>query len=807
MTIMTSDSSTHSHLVLRHFKSFFEHAGNKKAEVTVDGRSLDIASVVATTRYDATLQLSESSVHAVSESARVLQEDISGGRVIYGVNTGFGGSADIRTQKIDELQDVLVRELRAGILNTPPQYEPNEPSESKINGFDVSNRSSHIEISHDSSNDRTCMPETWVKAAMLVRTNSLASGYSGVRPVLIENLIKFLQHDVLPRVPLRGSISASGDLMPLSYIGGLLQGKANLFAMIGDKSLGQRRTVNAAEALKSIHLEPVRLAPKEGLAIINGTSVSTGLATLVTHDANGLAVLAQILTAMSVEALCGTAESFDPLFAHVRPHPGQIESSSNIRSFLQDSKLVNFDRGLEAGSLRQDRYSLRTASQWIGPVLEDLQLAFQQVTIECNSVTDNPLVDVSNARMLHGGNFQAMAITSAMEKTKLSLQIIGQMLYAQCTEMINPKTNYGLPPNLVADDPSASFLMKSVDIMIAALQSELGFLANPVSTHVQSAEMGNQALNSLALISARYCHEAVDVLSQLVAAHLFAVCQALDLRAMHIRYLETLEPAFKDLVTEHLTPIVIDHDNNNSNHTNTTTNGHSSNVEKTAHNSDSNTTALTNLHSRLWSTFQKLLDQTTTLDPPHRFPYIVQSLQPIILSTVSPHKNPSNNNILSCLFSWTEKCTSLTLETFQRNRDEYSRNPDATAVIGVASRRIYTYIRHDLGVPFIRFTAPPPSSLTPETSHVEEGDGDVAGVSTTVPEDKSVGSYITQIYNSIRSGEIFKVAVLGCLGDAIGPVAENGKEGCGNGVGGKEVEEMKVELEKVDFEQDGSAVL
>ncbi|KAL9003101.1 MAG: hypothetical protein Q9188_004006 [Gyalolechia gomerana] len=545
-------------------------------------------------------------------------------------------------------------------------------------------------------------------------------------------MITLIQNDVIPMVPLRGSISASGDLMPLSYVGGLLQGKKSLTATIGDRTLGQRRAVSAAEALKSVSLEPLRLAPKEGLAIVNGTSFSAGLAALVTHDAHGLAVLAQILTAMSVEALYGTVESFDPVFAQVRPHPGQIESSFNIRSFLHDSTLVNLNRGLEEGSLRQDRYSLRTAAQWLGPVLEDLVLAFEQVTIECNSVTDNPLVDVGNARMLHGGNFQAKAITSAMEKTKLALQTVGQMLYAQCTELINPKTNYGLPPNLVADDPSASFLLKHLDIMIAALQSELGFLANPGGTHVLSAEMGNQALNSLALISARYCYEAVDVLSQLVSAHLFAVCQALDLRAMHIRYLETLQPAFHDLATNLLAPII---ENENSE------------------------ASITALQHRLWAAFGKLMDQTTTLDPIQRFPFITQSLQPIVLSFAS-----ARAETVTHLRHWTEQCTKTASETFQQNRESYALHPDATGVVGVASRRMYTFVREELGVPFLRST---------KAAAAEEGmiDGPAAtrASHSTMPEHMTVGSYVTIIYNSVRDGSVYKPAILECLAGVTKP--------------------------------------
>ena len=253
---------------------------------------------------------------------------------------------------------------------------------------------------------------------------------------------------------------------------------------------------------------------------------------------------------MSVETLLGTDESFDSFFGEVRPHRGQVENAKNIHAFLSKSSLVQHS-DTEKGELRQDRYSVRTASQWVESVLEDLHLGYQQLSIEMNSVTDNPLVDTAqDDKMMHGGNFQARAITSAMEKTRQSLQTIGRMLFSQCIELINPATNSGLPPNLVAEELSPSFIWKGTDIMIAALQADLGFLENPVGSHVQTAEMGNQAISSLALTSGRYTLEAIQTLSQLSAAHLVACCQALDVRVMTCKYAETRAPIFNAMATE-----------------------------------------------------------------------------------------------------------------------------------------------------------------------------------------------------------------------------------------------------------------
>ena len=296
------------------------------------------------------------------------------------------------------------------------------------------------------SSSTTTMPEAWVRALMLIRINSLASGNSGVRPELIYCIADLLRHNIIPVVPLRGSISASGDLSPLSYIAGAIQGSRKIKVWANDQKTGRRIIVTARTALKDSSLTPVELGPKEGLAIVNGTAASAGVAALALHDAHCLAVLSQVLTAMGVEALRGTSESFAPFIAAVRPHPGQIETAHNISSFLRDSKLTvshctNDRTYVDDGLLRQDRYSIRTSSQWLGPQLEDLLLAHQQLLTEINSTTDNPLIDPVGKEIYHGGNFQAMAVSSAMEKTRRCLQVFGRMLFTQCTELINPALN------------------------------------------------------------------------------------------------------------------------------------------------------------------------------------------------------------------------------------------------------------------------------------------------------------------------------------------------------------------------------
>ena len=306
-----------------------------------------------------------------------------------------------------------------------------------------------------------------------------------------------LQHNLTPVVPLRGSIFASGDLSPLSYIAGAITGNPDIYVRT------EKGIVSAEGALQQVSVSPITLGPKEGLGLINGTATSAAVASLALYETHHLAILSQILTSMALEALLGSVGNYDPFIARVRPHEGQTESARAVRQFLQGSGLARGfghdqdDRQSSGLLYHQDRYALRTASQWIGPQIEDLTLAHRQITTELNSTTDNPLVDVIGETTHHGGNFQAVSITSAIEKIRLSLQMIGKLLFAQCSELINPMLNNGLPPNLAADEPSLSYTMKGVDIGMASYMSELAFLANPVSSHVQSAEMHNQALNSL----------------------------------------------------------------------------------------------------------------------------------------------------------------------------------------------------------------------------------------------------------------------------------------------------------------------
>lgn len=387
-------------------------------------------------------------------------------------------------------------------------------------------------------------------------------------------------------------------------------------------------------------------------------------------------------------------------------------------------------------------------------MLEDLVLAHQQISIECNSATDNPLV-TPKGEFLHGGNFQAKAVTSAMEKTRQAVQGIGRMIFSQCTELMNPATNRGLPPNLVVEDPSITLIFKGTDLNIAALAAELGFLANPVN-HVQTAEMGNQSLNSLALISARYTQTANEVLSQLIAAHLIAACQALDLRAMNALFLQLYQPQFEQLLAKHYatagaaapSPDPVD----------LTANILASDADDlservapepagiTPDQGAAETSSLGGLAKSLWSQVLVSLDTTASMDASDRFGVVAKSLRPVVLDNAAFNRDPA---LLSRMTSFTEELGVSMEEAWCANRDAYLVHGDATPVLGRASSAIYTFVRRTLRVPLLWTRI----LKTPTLDEMESGLG-VNG--TQAP---TVGSFTGAVYRALRDGSLTKVAV------------------------------------------------
>lgn len=565
------------------------------------------------------------------------------------------------------------------------------------------------------------MPSEWVKATMLVRCNSVTRGHSAVSVASIKAILRLIRRKIIPVVPLRGTISASGDLMPLAYIVGAAEGNPGIYVQVDKRN--ERRTVTAAHALRGHKIPGITLGPKEALGLVNGTAAAAGLASLAMYEAHQLALLSQVVTALTVEALSGTKDSFHPFINLTRPHEGQMEAATNILAVLQGSHLAKTSDGTQNSSagLVQDRYSIRTAAQWIGPQLEDLALADRQIDVELNSTTDNPLVDSSASRFHCGGNFQATTVTSAMEKTRLALQMLGKLIFAQCTEMIDPGLSNGLPTNLAADEPSLSFTMKGVDINMAAYMSELAYLANPVSSHVQTAEMHNQAINSLAFVSARYTMQAVDLVSMMGACALYVACQALDLRALQCIFYEKIETvvlqamtfAFKDF----LSPEKID-----------------------------------GLLGHVVNSIQIAWPLTSRLDPDQRCRYVVDNSLAFVvreLAKVNPANCP-NLNILTKIDQWRELAAHNLTLAYMRAVEDFSEQPNTSDYLGLGTKLVYVHIRQGLGIPFHRgFVDNPPL------------DENEANADSERPK-KLIGTWISIIYEALREDRMTGI-LLGAL--------------------------------------------
>lgn len=540
---------------------------------------------------------------------------------------------------------------------------------------------------------------------------------------VVQAILRLLNEFIIPVVPLRGSISASGDLSPLSYIAGTIEGSPDIYVRVADG-----RILSAAEALKDAGIERIAFQPKEGLGLLNGTAFSAATASLALYQSQEVALLSQILTAMSVEAMRGSAESFWPQIANMRPHPGQIESAANILSFLQESKLakcVASSKDTKMTGLYQDRYPLRTASQWIGPQLEDIFYAFPQIHTEINSTTDNPLLDVESDHILHGGNFQAAVVTSTMDKARLCLEKLGKMLFSQATEIINPSLNGGLPANLCADDPSTSFTCKGIDINMASYQSELGFLANPVGNHVQSAEMHNQAINSLALISSRYTFQALDTIYLMAAAHLFVLCQALDLRVLQVKLLSAMKTEITRLVED----LLID-------------------VQKPNELRELLENAIFTRMEAVWPTTNTAdLDQRCNMTADATMPDIIK-----VFSKVSPTVPLDAKELVKFT---TNIQTQMQVQYHRKRQDLIDHHNEITPrFLGKAARRIYNFVRCDLGIKLHRGLIEHPTQPLPPGVKVEE------------PR-KTIGSRISVIYEALRDGRGSAV-LMACAEESLG---------------------------------------
>lgn len=404
--------------------------------------------------------------------------------VIYGVTTGYGDSCTVVV---------------------PPALVPELPS--------------RLYTYHGCGLGAWLSPEE-TRAVLVARLTSLATGYSGVTVELLEQLTALLQHDILPLIPAEGSVGASGDLTPLSYVAAVLCGERTAWYR------GELRP--AADALAAAGLRPLRLRPKEGLALMNGTSVMTGLGCLALERARYMAALATRLTALASLALDGNPKHFDEALFAVKPHAGQQRVAARIRTDLAATPPERNERRL------QDRYSIRCAPHVIGVLEDALPWLGEQLENELNSANDNPIIDPERGLVLHGGHFYGGHVAFAMDALKTLVANVADLVDRQLALLVDPRYNHGLPANLsgaTGERAAINHGLKAVQIAVSAWTAEALKLTMPASVFSRSTECHNQDKVSMGTIAARDCLRVLELTEQVLAAQLIAVRQGLALRA------------------------------------------------------------------------------------------------------------------------------------------------------------------------------------------------------------------------------------------------------------------------------------
>ena len=359
-----------------------------------------------------------------------------------------------------------------------------------------------------------------VRAMMIIRLNTLAQGYSGVSIELLRFIDFFIEHDILPLVPQEGSVGASGDLTPLSYLAG---------ALIGERQVRYKDTVRpSAEVLAELGKKPYRFLPKEAIAIMNGTAVMNAVAALAFTDAEYLADLACRITAMNSIAMKGNAYHFNERLFALKPHPGQALAAEKIRAALPDE-----NQGTPAApAVIQDNYSIRCAPHVIGLFYDIRDTMRKFIETELNSANDNPLIDPATQMVYHGGHFYGGHICLAMDSLKNITANLADLIDRQLALLVDVKFNRGLPPNLTGTRGNISINhgFKAVQIASSAWTAEALKNTIPASIFSRSTECHNQDKVSMGTIAARDCARVNKLTTQVMAASLLAVFEAIDLR-------------------------------------------------------------------------------------------------------------------------------------------------------------------------------------------------------------------------------------------------------------------------------------
>ena len=490
-------------------------------QVTVSGEGLSIDEVVSVARNRARVAITddEKVQERVRKSNEFILNAVENNQPIYGVTSGFGAMAykAISKDQAIELQNNIPWFHKVGTGNLLPQED--------------------------------------VRAAILVRMNSHLQGASGIRMSMVERMGTFLNKGATPQVREFASIGASGDLSPLSYITACLIGLDESWKVDLDGEV-----LGAQTALKKLGLEREELGPKEGLAMVNGTSVMTGIAANVVHDTRNLLALSFGAHALLFQGLNATNQSFHPFIHEHKPLPGQVASAAAMLDLLTGSQLIadelqgqhDFRGGDEP---IQDRYSLRCLPQYMGPIIDGLRLIGEQVEVEINSATDNPLVDEANGNTYHGGNFLGQYIGVSMDQLRFHVGMLAKHLDVQIAMAVMPACSNGLSAMLVGNtERTINGGLQSLQLCGNCIMPQLQFYGNSLTTHYPThAEGFNQNINSQGFGSANLARRSVEIFQQYMAVSLLFGIQAAELRTKivcgHYDASQAVSPATLPLYT------------------------------------------------------------------------------------------------------------------------------------------------------------------------------------------------------------------------------------------------------------------
>ncbi|MFO0597178.1 MAG: aromatic amino acid ammonia-lyase [Myxococcaceae bacterium] len=451
--------------------------------ISFDGHRLRVEDVTALSRREAEARLShdERFLARIEAGAAHVARTLAEKGVIYGVTTGYGDSVTVPVphELVPELGHRLFTYHGVGL---GPAFDA---------------------------------PQT--RAILAARLQSLVQGLSGTSLGLLRQLETLLRDDLLPVIPSEGSVGASGDLTPLSYVAAVLCGEREVFVD------GRRRPT--AEVFKERGITPIKLRPKEGLAIMNGTAVMTGLACLAIERAASLSRLASKLTALSSAAMGGNPHHFDEKLFEAKPHDGQQRAAALIRGVLEGSE--------KSESRLQDRYSIRCAPHVIGVVEDTLPWVRSLVENELNSANDNPLIDPDTGRVMHGGHFYGGHVAVAMDTLKNVIANLADLMDRQIALLVDARFNHGLPANLTGatgQRAAVSHGLKALQIGASAWTAEALKQTMPASVFSRSTECHNQDKVSMGTISARDALRVLELTEQVAAAHLVTARQAVFLK-------------------------------------------------------------------------------------------------------------------------------------------------------------------------------------------------------------------------------------------------------------------------------------